>query len=311
MRKWHFFVFFLFLSLCFMNSALAKEYTVKTGDSLRSISKKSGISVNEIREANDLTKNILQPNQVLIIPEKSRTISAAGPKPKVKRAVYYTVKNGDTLSTIAGKTGVPVKQIMALNTIHPKSLRIGQKLVLVKSTKLSENESIDEDDKDIEDDENGGGKGALTQLEKEQQKHEELLGKWRSADERQLFVKVAIGFLGAPYRLGGSSLKGIDCSAFVRKIYQIFDIDLPRNTRAQSQVGISIDREELVEGDLVFFRTHRSLGHVGIYIGNHEFVHASSTRKVIRIDSMDTPYFQKRFQRAVRVKGLENNNTGA
>jgi LysM repeat protein len=285
---------------------LAKEYTVKTGDNLKSISKESGISVNEIKEANNLTKTILQPNQVLIIPEKSTAVYTAGPKPKAKRAVYYTVKNGDTLSAITRKTGVPVKQIMALNTIHPKSLRIGRKLVLAKSTQLSENESIDEDGEDVEDDENGGKKGDLAQLEKEQQKQEELLGKWRNPDERQLFVKVATGFLGAPYRLGGSSLKGIDCSAFVRKIYQIFDIDLPRDARAQSKVGMSIDREELVEGDLVFFRTRRPLGHVGIYIGNNEFVHASSMRKVVRIDSMDTPYFQKRFQRAVRIKGLDN-----
>ncbi|MGA2526174.1 MAG: NlpC/P60 family protein [Smithellaceae bacterium] len=306
MREWQFFVFSLFLSLCFINSSLAKEYTVKTGDNLKSISKESGISVNEIKEANNLTKTILQPNQVLIIPEKSTAVYTAGPKPKAKRAVYYTVKNGDTLSAITRKTGVPVKQIMALNTIHPKSLRIGRKLVLAKSTQLSENESIDEDGEDVEDDENGGKKGDLAQLEKEQQKQEELLGKWRNPDERQLFVKVATGFLGAPYRLGGSSLKGIDCSAFVRKIYQIFDIDLPRDARAQSKVGMSIDREELVEGDLVFFRTRRPLGHVGIYIGNNEFVHASSMRKVVRIDSMDTPYFQKRFQRAVRIKGLDN-----
>lgn len=306
MRKWQFFVFSLFLSLCFINSSLAREYTVKTGDSLKSISKESGISVNEIKEANNLTKTILQPNQVLIIPEKSAAVSTAGPKPKVKRAVYYTVKNGDTLSTIARKTGVSVKQIMALNTIRPKSLRIGRKLVLAKSTQLSENEPIDEDDEDVADDENGGEKGDLAQWEKDRQKQEELLGKWSSSDERQLFVKVATGFLGAPYRLGGSSLKGIDCSAFVRKIYQIFDIDLPRNARAQSKIGISIDREELVEGDLVFFHTRRPLGHVGIYIGNNEFVHASSTRKVVRIDSMDTPYFQKRFQRAVRIKGLDN-----
>lgn len=300
MRKWQFFVFSLFLSLCFINSSLAREYTVKTSGSLKSISKESGISVNEIKEVNNLTKTMLQPNHVLIIPEKSATVSTAGPKSNVKRAVYYTVKNGDTLSTIARKTGVSVKQIMTLNTIHPKSLRIGRKLVLAKSTQLSENESIDEDDEDTEEN------GDTAELEKDRQKQEELLGKWSSPDERQLFVKVATGFLGAPYRLGGSNLKGIDCSAFVRKIYQIFDIDLPRNAHAQSEIGISIDREELVEGDLVFFRTRRSLGHVGIYIGNNEFVHASSTSRVVRIDRMDTPYFQKRFQRAVRIKGLDN-----
>jgi cell wall-associated NlpC family hydrolase len=127
----------------------------------------------------------------------------------------------------------------------------------------------------------------------------------------QLFVKVATGFIGAPYRFGGSSLKGIDCSSFVQKIYRIFDVTLPRKASEQSKVGISITRENLTEGDLIFFHTKRSLGHVGIYIGNNEFVHASSRSKVVRIDSLDTPYYQKRFQRAVRVKGLDNNGNGA
>jgi len=302
MRKQWFFVFFLFLSLFFINSALSKEYTVKTGDSLRSISKDFGISVNEIKEANNLTKTILQPNQVLTIPEKSSTASTVGQEPKLKSVIFYTVRNGDTISTIASKTGVPAKQIIALNHIRPKSLRVGRKLILEKSAASSENGPTNEDDEDEDAEENAD----TAKLEKERQKEEELLGKWRSPDERQLFVKVATGFLGAPYRLGGASLKGIDCSAFVRKIYQIFDIQLPRNARAQSKVGMSIEREELVEGDLVFFRTRKPLGHVGIYIGNNEFVHASSTRKVIRIDSMETPYFQKRFQRAVRIKGLDN-----
>ncbi|PKN05976.1 MAG: peptidoglycan endopeptidase, partial [Deltaproteobacteria bacterium HGW-Deltaproteobacteria-7] len=131
--------------------------------------------------------------------------------------------------------------------------------------------------------------------------------KWNSPDEMQLFVKVATGYIGAPYRFGGSSLKGIDCSSFVQKIYRIFDIQLPRNAAQQSKVGISISRENLTQGDLVFFHTKRSLGHVGIYIGNNEFVHASSKSKGVRIDSLETPYYQKRFQRAVRVKGLDNN----
>jgi peptidoglycan endopeptidase LytE len=309
MRKWPFFVFSLFLSSCFINSSLAREYTVKTDDSLKSISKESDISLNEIKEANNLTKTILQPNQVLIVPEKNAAVSTAGPKPKVKQAVYYTVKKGASLSTIAKKTGVPVKQLTAFNNVRPKNLRIGRKLVLAKSTHSSEN-GTEESSKDLLLNEEDATKtGELADLEKENQAHEELLGKWHNADERQLFVKVATGFIGAPYRLGGSSVRGIDCSAFVRKIYQIFDIDLPRNARAQSKVGISIDRKELVEGDLVFFRTRRSLGHVGIYIGNNEFVHASSTNRVVRIDRMDTPYFQKRFQRAVRIKVLDNSGT--
>jgi len=137
------------------------------------------------------------------------------------------------------------------------------------------------------------------------------LGKWNSPEEVQLLVKVATGFIGAPYRFGGSSLKGIDCSSFVQKIYGIFDIKLPRVASQQAKVGISIARENLTKGDLVFFHTNRSLGHVGIYIGNDEFVHASSRSKIVHIDSLNSPYYQKRFQRAVRIKGLDNNGAGA
>ena len=61
----------------------------------------------------------------------------------------------------------------------------------------------------------------------------------------------------------------------------------------------------LLSGDLVFFNTRRAFGHVGIYIGNHEFVHASSRRSGVRIDSLDTPYYNKSFVKAVRLKDLD------
>jgi len=226
----------------------------------------------------------------------------SGPK-----ASYYTVKSGDTLGTIARKTRVPVKRIMALNNVRPSSLRIGRKLVLSKPGNSAQKESVTDNEEEEDITENID----LSELEKEKKENKELLGKWNSPDERKLFVKVATGFLGAPYRFGGSTLRGIDCSAYVRKMYEFFDVTLPRTAREQSTVGVTIEKEELEEGDLVFFRTRRPIGHVGIYIGNNEFVHASYKGKAVRIDSLDRPYFQKRFRRAVRVKGLDNNNKGA
>jgi hypothetical protein len=205
-----------------------------------------------------------------------------------------------------------MKKIMALNNVDQRSLRVGQRIVLSRKAKVSEESTYVKANEDLEE----YGDDSLTDDDNEDTanisepdesfKKEELLGKWNSPDEVQLFVKVATGFIGAPYRFGGSSLKGIDCSSFVQKIYRIFDITLPRNAREQSKVGISVTREKLTEGDLVFFHTKRSLGHVGIYIGNNEFVHASSKGKVIRVDNLDAPYYQKRFQRAVRIKGLNN-----
>jgi peptidoglycan DL-endopeptidase LytE len=91
------------------------------------------------------------------------------------------------------------------------------------------------------------------------------------------------------------------------KIYQFFDISLPRTAREQAHVGMRINREELQEGDLVFFNTRRAFGHVGIYIGNNQFVHASSGKKAreVKIDSLDKPYYSQRFIKAVRLKDVE------
>ncbi|MDD5168161.1 MAG: C40 family peptidase, partial [Syntrophales bacterium] len=103
------------------------------------------------------------------------------------------------------------------------------------------------------------------------------------------------------------SVKGLDCSAFVKKIYQFFDISLPRTAREQAHIGMRVNRAELKEGDLVFFNTVRAFGHVGIYIGNNQFVHASSGKKAreVKIDSLDKPYYNQRFIKAVRLKDVE------
>jgi cell wall-associated NlpC family hydrolase len=316
MKKRQIFVFsglivLFVLLLSFSTNALATQYKVKNGDSLYSISKKFGVSVNQIKQENNLQQSKVKKNQVLNISTKESPKNTAKSKSKQN---YYTVKKGDTLSKIARKTHLPMKKIMALNHVNQRNLSVGQRLVLARKAKVSQestyvtvNEDLEEDIDDSLTDEDTEDASNIIEPD-EQFRKEELLGKWNSPDEVHLFVKVATGFIGAPYRFGGSSLKGIDCSSFVQKIYKIFDITLPRNAREQSKVGISVTREKLTEGDLVFFHTNRSLGHVGIYIGNNEFVHASSKGKIIRVDSLDTPYYQKRFQRAVRVKGLDNNN---
>lgn len=307
-------LFVLFLLFGLSSNALAIQYKVKNGDTLYSISKKLDVSVDKIKKDNNLSKSRIKPNQILNISQKSSSKHVAKSKSK---SSYYTVRKGDTLAKIARKTQTPLRKIMAMNHVNSRNLRVGQRLVLARSI----SESVDESEKSNYVQENKelteGYDDSLTEEEADDvadislpgdsDRKEELLGKWKSPDEVQLFVNVATGFLGAPYRFGGSSLKGIDCSSFVQKIYRIFGITLPRSAREQATVGISITRENLTKGDLVFFHTYRSLGHVGIYIGNNEFVHASSKSKAVRIDSLDTPYYQKRFQRAIRVKGLDNN----
>lgn len=87
---------------------------------------------------------------------------------------------------------------------------------------------------------------------------------------------------GVPYRLGGNNQKGIDCSALVQILYkEQFGIDLPRTTATQVKEGKKVSRKDLKIGDLVFFKTGRNTRHVGVYIGDNQFVHASTSRGVM------------------------------
>jgi cell wall-associated NlpC family hydrolase len=119
---------------------------------------------------------------------------------------------------------------------------------------------------------------------------------------QERLVLFAKKLLDIPYRFGGNSLLGIDCSAYVQKVYNVIGITLPRSAREQFTEGDPVDKEELSIGDLVFFKTYASFpSHVGIYLGNNLFIHASSRSKKVTIDSLDTPYYFKRFIGAKRV----------
>lgn len=110
---------------------------------------------------------------------------------------------------------------------------------------------------------------------------------------------------GTPYRLGGTSKRGIDCSALTRSILQsVYDINVPRTARQQYKFTRHIKRKDLREGDLVFFNTHGGVSHVGLYLGNDYFVQASSSQGVM-ISSLNSRYFSKRFICGGRIEGEE------
>ena len=105
---------------------------------------------------------------------------------------------------------------------------------------------------------------------------------------------------GTPYTWGGSSSRGIDCSAFVQLAYaDLFRATLPRQTRQQAKIGGKIPRADLLPGDLVFFKTGWRNRHVGIYVGNGEFIHASTSEGVTK-SSILSEYWNKHFWKATR-----------
>ena len=123
---------------------------------------------------------------------------------------------------------------------------------------------------------------------------------------QQDIVDEACRYLGVRYRYGGSSLSGFDCSGFTSYVYKAFGYSLERTASGQLNNGTSVNRAELQMGDLVFFRdtrvTSKPASHVGIYIGNNKFVHASSSSTgYVLISSLDEAYFARYYVGARRV----------
>jgi hypothetical protein len=115
-------------------------------------------------------------------------------------------------------------------------------------------------------------------------------------------------YLGIRYRFGGDSPSGFDCSGFVRFMFsKELDVNLPRSSREMATVGTPVDRNELMPGDLVFFKNGKNrINHVGIFIGNDTFVHSSLSKGITR-DTLNESYYNKRFASAVRIVDLKEN----
>lgn len=120
-------------------------------------------------------------------------------------------------------------------------------------------------------------------------------------------VAQARKWIGTPYKYGGESHKGTDCSGLTMVLYRdVAGIKIPRNSGKQQEFCNRISRNALSPGDLVFFSSSRkgSVSHVGIYAGSGKFIHASSSRGVI-LSSLDEDYYRRHFHSAGRVPGVE------
>jgi len=261
----------------------AEFHIVKKGDTLSSISKRYGVSISELKEINELSSKRLKIGQKILLKKR-------GPR-------TYTVKKGDNIWRIARKYNLDVEELMELNELDSEELRPGQKLLLEAW--------IDEKDLKRYETSISEGPDSILKGNRLSGDAEEVriadpdLVKVGLKDRLILFAKK---MMNIPYKFGGSSFMGIDCSGYVQKVFGLLNIPLPRTAREQFELGKPVDRNELNIGDLVFFRTYASFpSHVGIYLGNNLFIHASSKSRKVTIDSLDTPYYFKRFIGAKRI----------
>ena len=108
-------------------------------------------------------------------------------------------------------------------------------------------------------------------------------------------------YKGIPYKYGGTSVKGFDCSAFVQFTYKkLFKIDLPRTTGLMLKEGISVSKRKLQIGDLVLFRTSKRYRHVGIFMGDNQFMHVSTKNGLMK-SNLDNPYWLKHYLTSRRI----------
>ncbi|AOW21991.1 hypothetical protein LPB138_03000 [Urechidicola croceus] len=108
-------------------------------------------------------------------------------------------------------------------------------------------------------------------------------------------------YKGTKYKYGGTDKKGFDCSGFIQVVcHNAFNIKLPRTTDGMAKTGTKISKNNLRPGDLLFFRPSKKYQHVGIFIGNNEFIH-SSTSKGVTKSKLDNSYWKKKFKFAKRI----------
>ena len=116
----------------------------------------------------------------------------------------------------------------------------------------------------------------------------------------------ALKYLGTPYKWGGDTkLNGFDCSGFVKTVFMnAMGVALPRTAMQMAQIGVPVEIQNLIPGDLIFFKNKRgNYAHVGIYIGDNRFIHAPQTGATIQVEDLNKSSFAKRISGARRIDG--------
>ncbi len=270
------------------------KYTVSRGDTLGKIAGRFSVTVTALKNANGMTSDKIWVGMKLNIPRiySSDTQAIDTNTAVTTQAVRseYVVKKGDSLGLIAKRYGVSLSALKRENNIKSNIIRVGQVLYIPGYVK-PETKYIAVSEKPI--------------LDANSNAHYNEPEVKNGRFSKESIIQVAKKYLGAPYKFGGYDLTtGIDCSGYVKKIFSRFNVELPRTARdIYYKAGYRVAKSQLDTGDLVFFQTYAKYpSHVGIYIGNEEFIHASSASRKVTIDSINKRYYRTRYVGAKRVQ---------
>jgi len=212
----------------------------------------------------------------------------------ISNAAQYTIKPGDNLWSIARQHNTTVANIKEINKMSSNKLDVGQKLQVPDIEGINvnkvENATISRSGRDPVAVTGAGSEVASS------------ITPSRGAIIRRDVITNSFAYIGKPYRYGGMSPKGFDCSGFVSYIFKTSGISLPHQSASQYGKGIAVEKSQLITGDLVFFRTGGSkrINHVGIFIGDNRFIHAATSRGIVT-ESLNSKYYSKCYAGAKRI----------
>ncbi|MCY8223450.1 LysM peptidoglycan-binding domain-containing protein [Bacillus haynesii] len=262
-------------STLFAGAASAQTITVKKGDTLWGFSKKYGTSVSKIKQENKLNSDIIYIGQRLSINGSSSSSAKAS---QASSATHKVVK-GDSLWKISRTYGMTVNELKSLNGLKTDLIRIGQ-VLKVKGTKSVKAASTTKP---------SASSGTS--------KTSKAPAQTSSALNTSKLVSDAKALIGTPYKWGGTSTSGFDCSGFVWYI-----LNKQTNVARTNTVGYWNSMKSVSSpavGDFVFFTTYQPVpSHMGVYIGNNQFVHAGSDG--VTISDMTNSYWKPRYLGAKR-----------
>ncbi|MCY8143369.1 LysM peptidoglycan-binding domain-containing protein [Bacillus haynesii] len=263
-------------STLFAGAASAQTITVKKGDTLWGFSKKYGTSVSKIKQENKLNSDIIYIGQRLSINGSSSSSSA---KASQASSATHKVVKGDSLWKISRTYGMTVNELKSLNGLKTDLIRIGQ-VLKVKGTKSVKAASTTKP---------SASSGTS--------KTSKAPAQTSSALNTSKLVSDAKALIGTPYKWGGTSTSGFDCSGFVWYI-----LNKQTNVARTNTVGYWNSMKNVSSpavGDFVFFTTYQpGPSHMGVYIGNNQFVHAGSDG--VTISDMTNSYWKPRYLGAKR-----------
>lgn len=266
------------------------SHTVQKGDTLYSLARRYGTTVETLMKLNNLRTPDLRIGQVLRLPTPAGSPPPAVPPPAPPSSpapspqqASHTVQKGDTLYSLARKYSVALQELMAANNLATPDLLVGQVLrIPVAITQVNPAAPPP------------AGTAVSVQVA------EPLPSPSLAFEADHPLVQSALRFLGTPYRYGANSDVSVDCSAFVQRVFSEVGIDLPRTSREQWAALPGV-QGELRLGDLVFFSFGgKQIDHVGIFLGRGVFAHANSYGSRVVIESLNAPYYQKVYRGARR-----------